>query len=100
MLGPRNKVDPEGSTACELVNLVVDEVGKSDNLWHMGRLEVQAVEALLHQPLELLEVVDGRGGEHREHLLGKDSVVVDVVAEIDGRDVELKHLSLIYRCSS
>ena len=34
-----DRVDPGGNTACELVNLVVDEVGKSDNLWRMGRLE-------------------------------------------------------------
>ena len=72
------------------MNLVVDEVGISDNLWHMGRLEVQAVEALLHKSLELHEVVYGRGEEHREHLLGIDSVVVDVVAELDGRDVILE----------
>jgi hypothetical protein len=28
VLGPGDKVDPEGSTACALLDLVVDEVGK------------------------------------------------------------------------
>ena len=65
-----DRVDPEGNTACELLNLVVDEVGIGDNLRLVCRLEVKAVKALLHNPLELHEVVVVRIGEHRVHLLG------------------------------
>ena len=70
MLGPGVKVDPKGNTVCELLNFVVDEVGIGDNLRLVCGLKVKAVEALLHDPLDLHEVVDVRVGEYRVHLLG------------------------------
>ena len=47
MLGPGDKVDPKGNTACELLNLVVDEIGVGDNMRLVCGLKVKAVEALL-----------------------------------------------------
>jgi hypothetical protein len=70
VLGPGDKVDPGGSTACALVDLVVDEVGIGDNLQLVCGLEVKAVKSLLHDRLDLHEVVNVRVGEHRVHLLG------------------------------
>ena len=63
MLGPGDKVDPEGNTACALLILVVDEVGIGDNLRLVYGLKVKAVEALLHDRLELHEVVIERERE-------------------------------------
>jgi hypothetical protein len=50
--------------------MVVDEVGIGDNLQLVCRLEeVKAVKALLHDRLDLHEVVIVRVGEHGVHLL-------------------------------
>jgi hypothetical protein len=50
--------------------MAVDEVGIGDNLQLVCGREVKAVKALLHDRLELHEVVIVRVGEHRVHLLG------------------------------
>jgi hypothetical protein len=62
--------DPEGSTACAPVDLIVDEIGVGNYLPRMFRLKAKTVEVLLHDCLELLDVVIGRVGKHHVHLLG------------------------------
>ena len=69
-LGPGDKGDPEGGTACALVDLIVDEVGVGNHLRRVFGLKVKTVEVLLDDCLDLHEVVIGRVGEHHVHLLG------------------------------
>ena len=61
--------DPEGSTACALVDLIVGEVGVGNHLPRVFGLKVKTVEVLLHDCLELLDVVIGRVGEQHVHQL-------------------------------
>ena len=56
-----------------------------DYLLHVSRLKVTTLEALLYFLLELEEIVDAPGGEHREHLPGRNRVVAEAGAElVDG----------------
>jgi hypothetical protein len=52
------------------VDLIVDEVGVGNHLPRMFGLKARTVEVLLHDCLELLDVVIGRVGKHHVHLLG------------------------------
>jgi hypothetical protein len=59
------------STCAHAVSETVSAMNSlGDNLQLVCGLKVKAVEALLHDRLELHEVVIVRVGEHRVHLLG------------------------------